>query len=160
MNDKINKYLNLPYTVTLKVDEDGDFVARIAELPGCSSHGKTHAEALENLRESQSLWIQDALEAGDAIPAPEDDDLLPSGKWVQRVPRTLHLKLARLAKRESVSLNQLVTSMLAESFAVRSIAASAARAYFPVYAPPALSELPGQPTPTAAGVDDAHRRTA
>ena len=43
---------------------------------------------------------------------PED---LPSGKWLQRVPRTLHLKLSALAKREGISLNQLVVSILAEA---------------------------------------------
>ncbi len=39
----------------------------------------------------------------------------PSGKWVQRVPRSLYLKLTVLAKAEGVSLNQFVTAVLAEA---------------------------------------------
>jgi len=107
-------YVNHPYTVTLRKDEDGDFVAKIVELEGCSAHGADAAEALANLDEAKSLWIEDALESGERIPLPEDDTQLPSGKWLQRVPRSLHKKLVARAEREGVSLNQLVTSLLAE----------------------------------------------
>ena len=44
---------------------------------------------------------------------------LPSGKWLQRAPRTLHRDLIRLAERERVSLNQLVTSLLSEAVGAR-----------------------------------------
>lgn len=108
-------YLNLPYTIILRRDADGDHVARIDELPGCSAHGKTAEEALQSLEEAKELWIADCLESGQEVPKPSAGDELPSGKWVQRVPRSLHKKLADLARRERVSLNQLVTSALAES---------------------------------------------
>jgi antitoxin HicB len=108
-------YLNLPYGIALRKDEDQDWVARIEELPGCTAHGKNRSEALENLEEVQTAWIEDALAAGDAIPEPRTDEGLPSGKWLQRVPRSLHRKLAELAKQEGVSLNQLITSILAEA---------------------------------------------
>lgn len=42
-----------------------------------------------------------------------------SGKFVQRIPRSLHEKLARLAEREGVSLNTLVTSILSEAVSAR-----------------------------------------
>ncbi len=113
-------YEALPYSIVVRKDEDGDFVARIQELPGCIAHGETEASAIEHLRSMQRLWLEDALSSGDAIPEPEDDAALPSGKWVQRVPRKLHRDLVRLALREKVSLNQLVTSMLSEALAVRS----------------------------------------
>jgi len=108
-------YLELPYTVVLRRDEEGDYVARVDELPGCSAHGKTQNEALENLQEAKELWIQDCIESGQPVPEPVVEQGLPSGKWVQRVPRSLHKKLSALAKREGVSLNQLVTSMLAQA---------------------------------------------
>jgi hypothetical protein len=38
-----------------------------------------------------------------------------SGTWEQRVPKELHAELAKLAKREGVDLNLLVTTMLAEA---------------------------------------------
>src|SRR5262249_1091414 len=39
---------------------------------------------------------------------------MPSGKWLQRAPRSLHKNLARLAKIEGVSFNQLVVSILSD----------------------------------------------
>jgi len=108
-------YMALPYTRSLRRDQDGDVVARIEELPGCSAHGETDAEALENLTEAQRLWLEDCIESGDPVPEPHKDEPLPSGKWVQRVPRSLHRQLVELAKRENVSLNQFVTSVLARA---------------------------------------------
>ena len=92
----LKKYLELPYTTTLRRDTDGDFVARVEELPGCSADGKTPQEAIENLDEAKSLWIQDCLEHGNPVPLPAQEAALPSGKWLQRVPRKLHLKLQKL----------------------------------------------------------------
>ena len=115
----LKEYLQLPYTVILRKDEDGDYVARVDELRGCSAHGKTPQEAFANLEEAQELWITDCLESGQPVPEPAVEEPLPSGKWVQRVPRSLHRKLSTLARREGVSLNQLVTSMLSESVGSR-----------------------------------------
>lgn len=105
----------LPYGILLRKDEEGDWVARVAELPGCTAHGSSQAEALKNLDEVMEVWLEDALISGSAIPEPRSDEHLPSGKWLQRVPRSLHKKLVDLAERENVSLNQLVTSMLSEA---------------------------------------------
>jgi antitoxin HicB len=113
--------MNLPYTTALRLDDEGDFIARIQELPGCSAHGKDRVEALANLQIVQRAWIEECLESNQPIPEPEPEEDLPSGKWVQRVPRTLHKKLSELAKREEVSLNQLVTSMLSSAVTARSI---------------------------------------
>ncbi len=115
----LKEYLQLPYTVILRKDEDGDYVARVDELRGCSAHGKTPQEALASLEEAQELWITDCLESGQPVPEPAVEEPLPSGKWVQRVPRSLHRKLSTLAKREGVSLNQLVTSLLSEAVGLR-----------------------------------------
>jgi predicted RNase H-like HicB family nuclease len=110
----LKDYLELAYTVLLRKDTDGDFVAKIEELPGCAAHGKTREEALANLDEAKMLWIQDCLENGDTVPPPEEGEL-PSGKWLQRVPRKLHRKLQLLSRREGVSLNQYVLAVLAEA---------------------------------------------
>lgn len=111
----LKHYLNLPYTIVLRRDEEGDIVARVEELKGCSAHGKTHAEAIANLEEAMEAWISDCVESGDPVPEPSALRSLPSGKWVQRVPRTIHRRLTELAKQEGVSLNQLVTSLLSEA---------------------------------------------
>jgi hypothetical protein len=69
------------------------------------------------------VWIGDCIESGDAVPKPAEEVELPSGKWLQRVPRSLHLKLIHLAKEESVSLNQLVTSALSEAVGGKEVSA-------------------------------------
>lgn len=51
--------------------------------------------------------------------SPASSEELPSGRWLQRVPRTLHRDLIRLAERERVSLNQLVASLLSEAVGAR-----------------------------------------
>jgi len=111
----IQKYLKQPYTVMLRLDPDGDFVARIEELPGCSAHGKTRDEALENIDEAKRLWIEDCLDSGNPVPLPTEHEELPSGKWLQRVPRSLHKRLQTLSRKEGVSFNQYITSLLAEA---------------------------------------------
>lgn len=123
----IRSYLGLPYTIRLRPDTEGDFVAHIEELPGCIAHGGTAEEALAMLREHQRLWIEDCIESGQRVPLPVSDPEMPSGRWVQRVPRTLHKRLSELAKQEEVSLNQLVTSMLSECVGYRSRTASESR---------------------------------
>jgi antitoxin HicB len=105
-------YLNLHYTMVLREEDDGVIVASIAELPGCRAHGATATEALENLREMQIAWLDEAIKSGLQVPEP-DSEKSHSGKWVQRVPKTLHRRLADMAKDEGTSLNQLVLGMLA-----------------------------------------------
>jgi antitoxin HicB len=114
--------MGLGYTVVMRRDEEGDVVAEIQELPGCIAHGENPQEAWNNVRDVQKAWIEERIESGGLIPEPEPEGDLPSGKFVQRVPRTLHKRLAELAKKEGVSLNQLVTSMLSEALGTKSIA--------------------------------------
>jgi antitoxin HicB len=115
LND-VTHYMGLPYTIILKRDDEGDFVCRVEELKGCTAHGKTEIEALGRLKEAQQLWILDCLESGDPVPAPKEEKELPfSGRWVQRVARSLHKALTDRAKREGVSLNHLVSEILAKS---------------------------------------------
>lgn len=110
----ISYYLDQPYTKILRRDEDGDIVASIEELDGCITHGSNETEALQNLKEAQVAWIEAALDAGQEIPVPEPEEELPSGKFLTRLPRSLHLRLHKLAKKDDVSLNQLVVMATTE----------------------------------------------
>jgi antitoxin HicB len=112
-------YMSLPYRTILDRDEDGDVIARIEELPVCMAHSRDEADALTNLASMKQLWLEDCLEAVETAPEPESPEPLPSGKRVQRVPRNLHRRLAQAAKREGVSLNQLITSMLSRQLSAR-----------------------------------------
>lgn len=38
--------------------EDGYFVVEVPSLPGCTSQGKTHGEALANIEEAMTLYIE------------------------------------------------------------------------------------------------------
>ena len=48
----------------------------VPDLPGCFSAGDTLDEAMLNAEEAISLWIDAALDAGDAIPPPSSLDLI------------------------------------------------------------------------------------
>jgi predicted RNase H-like HicB family nuclease len=49
--------------------EDGYFVVEVPSLPGCISQGKTREEALINIEEAISLYIEVLLDRGESIPA-------------------------------------------------------------------------------------------
>jgi antitoxin HicB len=96
-------------------EDGGGWLATVPDLPGCMADGDTGQEALENVRGAIESWKEEAAEIGKPIPAPGTS----LGQWRQRVPRTLHVMLKEVAEREGVSLNQLVTAMLAESLGRR-----------------------------------------
>jgi predicted RNase H-like HicB family nuclease len=102
------EYLELPYHIVIQrlVDESGDYYfATVQELDGCMTHGDTYAEAFENIREAMELWIEGKLEGGFPVPAPAGESQ-HSGKFVLRLPKSLHARLAMEAEKEGVSLNQ------------------------------------------------------
>jgi predicted RNase H-like HicB family nuclease len=51
------------YTVLLEPEEGGGFAVSVPALPGCISQGETREEALANVREAISLYIDDCREA-------------------------------------------------------------------------------------------------
>ena len=106
--ENIKYYMNLPYSYVIQPinDESGKyFYARVLELDGCQSTGETFEEAYESLREAIEGWIAVKLEEGYEIPLPKSKDDF-SGKFVVRIPKTLHYRLALEAEQEGVSLNQ------------------------------------------------------
>ena len=46
----------------------------VPDLPGCFSAGDTLDEALANAEEAAAAWIDAALDAGQAVPAPSSLD--------------------------------------------------------------------------------------
>ena len=112
-------YLDLPYPVQLSHQtEDGDkyWLAELLDLPGCMTDGSTPDEALENLEEAKRLWIETQIEDGYEVPEPARVHDY-SGKFLVRMPKALHYRLATQAKREGVSLNQYVISLLSSRHA-------------------------------------------
>ena len=105
---RIQDYMKLPYSYMIKFiqDESGSYYyASVLELDGCQSTGETFQEAYDNLREAMEGWIEVKLENGFTVPAPLDSNKY-SGKYVVRLPKSLHARLAFEAEKEGVSLNQ------------------------------------------------------
>ena len=79
----------------------------------CISDGETIEEALANGRDALKATIA-ALKAKKLpVPAPNSGGVA-SGKFVARVPKTVHAQLAARAKAEGVSLNTLVLTFIAQ----------------------------------------------
>lgn len=95
----------------LSKDEGGGYSITFPDLPGCRSDGATPEEAIENGRDALESWLEVAKEFGDKVPVASSS---VSGKFVQRVPRSLHAQLIDQAKAEGVSLNTLVVSIVSQ----------------------------------------------
>lgn len=104
-------YLGLKYPVTIHIAPEGGFVAEIEDLPGCLAQGETLVEAYEEIEIARKLWLETTYEDGQDIPLPRDEREY-SGKFIVRVPKSLHRKLDSLADKEGTSLNQYVVSQL------------------------------------------------
>jgi predicted RNase H-like HicB family nuclease len=115
-SDKAELLLQRPWSRVLVPDE-GVIAASVPELPGCFAEGATLEEALANLQEALGSWLSAAVESGIEIPQPqgevEPEDY--SGRFSVRVPKSLHRRLAARSVAEACSLNQLVTTILAEA---------------------------------------------
>jgi antitoxin HicB len=98
--------------------DGGGYLIVFPDLPGCMSDGETETEAIENGKDAFLTWISATIDAGKEVPAPQWRlEVIPdnvSGKFVQRVPKTVHSRLIKRAKKEGVSLNSLVLSYITE----------------------------------------------
>lgn len=111
----IDEYMALPYKIEIVPDtEEGGFVARLPELPGCITVGETMEEALANIGDAKRAWIEAAVEDGQSIPEPSSlDDY--SGQFKLRIPKSLHRSLAEHAREEGTSMNQYCLYLLAKN---------------------------------------------
>ena len=115
-NKDISYYLSLPYTIEIIRDKDEEnpgWVAKVVELPGCLTQADTFEELGLMIEDAKRSWIEVALEEGIPIPEPHAEEY--SGKFVVRVPKSLHRELAEAAKRENVSLNAFITTVLSKA---------------------------------------------
>lgn len=116
---EMKHYIALPYSIELLPDEGG-YTATVPDLPGCMSFGETVEAALRGLKEAKELWFEGRIEAGEDIPEPTRIEDY-SGKFVVRIPRSLHRSLDNEARKEGVSLNQHVLYILSERHRLRAL---------------------------------------
>jgi antitoxin HicB len=109
---RVRALLARPYRMVVQGDPEEGYLAEAPELRGCFTAGDTPEEAMELLRDAMAGWFDVRLREG--LPIPEAEPVPEhSGKFMVRLPKSLHAELARRAEREGVSLNALVTTYLA-----------------------------------------------
>lgn len=58
----------MKFRAIIEPDEEGVFVATVPSLPGCVSQGATRAEAVNNIREAVSGYLESLRERDEPIP--------------------------------------------------------------------------------------------
>ena len=99
----------------LSKEEGGGYLVEDPDIPGCMSDGETVEEAIENGREALRDCMEVFHESGRKIPKPS----IEAAQWRQRLPRTLYSKLTKQAENEGVSINSLVTAIIAEAIGAK-----------------------------------------
>ena len=99
----------------LSKEEGGGYLVEYPDIPGCMSDGETIEEAIANGREALRDCMEVFNESGRKIPKPS----IEAAQWRQRLPRTLYSKLTKQAEDEGVSINSLVTAIIAEAIGAK-----------------------------------------
>lgn len=104
----------------LLAEEGGGFLISFTDFSECIADGETIEEAIQNGSDALQETIA-ALESMNlAVPEPGSGGSY-SGKFIQRVPKSIHARLVMRAKQEGVSMNSLVSTILAESLGKREV---------------------------------------
>jgi len=102
----------------LSANEGGGYLISYPDFSECISDGESVEQAIANGQDALNATMA-ALEAKNfPVPAPNSGGVA-SGKFVARVPKTIHAQLATRAKAEGVSLNALVLAFIAEGLGRR-----------------------------------------
>ena len=99
----------------LPAEEGGGYLVTLPDLPGCMADGETIDDAVAEARDAFNAWAMAEMEDKGDLPAPRTY----SGQFVQRIPKTLHMRLAKRAASEGISVNQLAATFLARGLAER-----------------------------------------
>jgi len=108
--DKAYKPDQYSYTVTWSED-DGAFVARVAEFPSLAAHGSSQQKALSEIGGVVADVLEDLAAEGELIPVPVGKRHF-SGRLNLRMAKDLHRRLALESELQGVSLNTLINSKL------------------------------------------------
>ena len=115
MEKNLKYYMDLRYPTQIteiSIEDGGGYMIEIPLLKGCMSDGETIFEALENIKDAKMEWFTYMLENNLPIPEPVDLNKY-SGKFVVRIPKSLHRTISEQSKMEGLSLNQYVANSLA-----------------------------------------------
>ena len=66
----------MKYRVLVEQDEDGYFVAQVPALPGCISQGATRAEALTNVQDAITGYLESLRKHDEPVPPAITEELV------------------------------------------------------------------------------------
>ena len=70
---QVEAYMHKPCHKVISGDSNDGFLVQVVELPGCMTAAETEAEALAQLPEAMSLWLETMLLDGNPIPEPDQE---------------------------------------------------------------------------------------
>ena len=110
----MSKLTDYPFEVRpLSTEEGGGYLISFPDFAECISDGENVDEAIENGRDALKATVAALKSKKLPVPAPNSGGVA-SGKFVARVPKTVHAQLATRARAEGVSLNALVLTFIAQ----------------------------------------------
>lgn len=110
----MSKLTDCPFQVRpLSSEEGGGYLISFPDFAECISDGETVDEAMKNGRNALKATVAALRAKKLPVPAPNSGGVA-SGKFVARVPKTVHAQLATQARAEGVSLNALVLTFIAQ----------------------------------------------
>lgn len=120
MQQPLSFFLEQDYPFIVTPDPDGGYFLSYPDLPGCMTQVDSASDIAAAAEDIRSLWLESAHAHNLEIPLPKGTAGY-SGKFLVRVPRSLHRRLAQSAEQEGVSLNQYVVSLLTTNDALSRI---------------------------------------
>jgi predicted RNase H-like HicB family nuclease len=118
-SNPIEYYLDLKYPIECQPAEEGGFVVSIPALPGCITQVECWKDSYASIEQLRQDWIKAAYDDGVDIPLPRSMKEY-SGKFVVRIPKSMHGELDKRAEQEGVSLNTFVISVFSNHLATPS----------------------------------------
>lgn len=113
----LDYYMNLRYEARIQKSDTGYF-AEIPDLPGCMTFCEEFDQLEEMIEDAKKAWFEMSIEDNVEIPEPKEDKDF-SGRFLLRLPKSLHRKLSNQAERDGVSLNQHILNLLSEEFSAQ-----------------------------------------
>ena len=116
------------YPLRLVEEEDGSWTVVAPDLPGMVAASRSVTAAMRLVPEAIDAWLERAVDDGLPIPAPSREQDEYSGRFVLRIAKGLHRRLANAAELQGVSLNSYCSTLLASALELETMRSSLARA--------------------------------
>ncbi len=107
-------YLNLPWKFEYEKALEGGFYVRVKGL-ACHSHGDNMEEAYQNIQEALECFLETAVENNILVNEPVSQADC-NGRLSFRTTKSMHCKLAQIAKEEDVSVSHLINDAITKMY--------------------------------------------